>query len=100
MSSRQSECHSQLTWEPRVFLAIEPKEREAYVIGLHQPLPVISIPLRPKDADVALELQPLIDQCHERGRYHRLRYRAELDPPFTPEDAAWVDQILRQHQLR
>jgi hypothetical protein len=26
--------------------------------------------LRPSDADVLLDLQPLVDQCHERGRYH------------------------------
>jgi predicted Zn-dependent protease with MMP-like domain len=83
-----------------VFLAAALQEREAYIIGLRQPLPVISVPLRPTDADVALELQPLIDQCHERGRYHLLRYGAVLDPPLTPDDAAWVDQILRHHQLR
>ncbi len=82
-----------------VLRASEPKEREAYLIGLGDRLPVISIPLRPTDADVPLELQPLIDQCHERGRYHRLRYRVELDPPLSPADAAWVQETLRQHGL-
>jgi hypothetical protein len=82
-----------------VFRASHLKEREAYVVGLRDRLPVISIPLRPTDADVALELQPLIDQCHERGRYHLLRYRAELDPPLSAADAAWVQETLRQHEL-
>ena len=82
-----------------VFRGIEPKKPEAYVIGLRERLPIISIPLRPTDADIALELQPLIDQCHERGRYHRLRYRSDLHPSFAPADAAWVREILHQHEL-
>ena len=45
-----------------VFCASHLKEREAYIIGLRDHLPVISIPLRPTDAEIALELQPLIDQ--------------------------------------
>jgi len=82
-----------------VFRASHLGEREAYLVGLRERLPVISIPLRPTDADVPLDLQPLINQCHERGRYHRLRYRAELEPPIATSDAAWVQTILRQHEL-
>ena len=82
-----------------VLRATQPKEREAYIIGLRKRLPVISIPLRPTDADIALDLQPLIDQCHERGRYHRLRYQVPLDPPLSAADAAWAEGILRQHEL-
>lgn len=77
-----------------------PKEREVYSIGLRERLPAVSVPLRPADPDVVLELQPLIDQCHERGRYHRLNYRAELFPPLSAADTAWVDSVLQGHQLR
>jgi hypothetical protein len=63
-------------------------------------LPAIRVPLRPTDADVVLDLQPLIDQCHERGRYHLLDYRLNPEPPLPPEDVAWVDEILRSHHLR
>jgi hypothetical protein len=77
-----------------------PKDREFYPIRLRDRLPVISVPLRPTDDDVLLDLQPLIDQCHERGRYYRLRYQSPLRPPLPPEDAAWVDQLLREHGLR
>jgi hypothetical protein len=83
-----------------VYLASGLRQREAYVFGLRDRLPVLSIPLRPTDADVPLDLQVLVDQCHERGRYHLLRYQAELDPPFGQADSAWVDQILREHKLR
>jgi len=76
-----------------------PGEHEVYPIRLRERLPVIRIPLRPTDADVVLDLQLLIDQCHERGRYHLLNYRLPLNPPLPPEDAAWADQLLRQSQL-
>lgn len=82
-----------------VFRAERPAEQEVYPIRLRERLPAIRVPLRATDADVVVDLQPLIDRCHERGRYHLLQYRLDLDPPLAPEDAAWVGQILREHQL-
>jgi hypothetical protein len=82
-----------------VFRASRPVEREVYPVRLRERMPVIRIPLRVSDPDVALDLQPLIDQCHERGRYHLINYRLTLDPPFAPEDAAWVNQVLRDNNL-
>lgn len=83
-----------------VFRAAKPAEREVYPIRLRDRLPAIRVPLRPTDADVVLELQRLVDQCHERGRYHRLDYRLDLAPPLTAEEAAWLDPLLREHGLR
>lgn len=82
-----------------VFRATRPDEQEVYPIRLRERLPVISIPLRCSDADVVMEMQPLINQCHERGRYHLLNYQLDLDPPLVPEDAAWADKLLREHGL-
>jgi hypothetical protein len=83
-----------------VFRAAQPVAYEVYPIRLRDRLPVIRVPLRPTDADVVLDLQPLINQCHERGRYHLLNYGLELEPPLSPQEAAWVDEILRPHALR
>ena len=83
-----------------VFRAARSSEREVYPLRLRDRLPAIRVPLRPTDADVVVDLQPLIDQCHERGRYHLLNYRLDLDPPLPPEEAVWVDQVLREHGLR
>ncbi len=82
-----------------VFRAARPAEHEVYPIRLRERLPAIRVPLRPTDADVVADLQPLIDQCHERGRYHLLNYRLDLDPPLPSEETAWVEGILREHQL-
>jgi hypothetical protein len=83
-----------------VFRVAQPATREVYPIGLRERLPVIRVPLRPADPDAVVELQPLIDQCHERGRYHLLNYQVEPQPPFPPEEAAWIDEVLRAHGLR
>jgi hypothetical protein len=83
-----------------VFRASKPAEREVYPIRLRDRLPAIRVPLRSTDADVVLDLQPLVDQCHERGRDHRLDYHLDLHPPLAPEEAVWVDHLLREHGLR
>jgi hypothetical protein len=82
-----------------VFRAARPAEHEVYPIRLRERLPAIRVPLRPTDADVVADLQPLIDQCHERGRYHLLNYRLDLDPPLSSEEAAWMNGVLREHAL-
>jgi hypothetical protein len=82
-----------------VFRTTRPTEQEVYPVRLRERLPAFRVPLRPTDADVTVDLQPLIDQCHERGRYHLLNYRVVLEPPLLPEDAAWAEGLLRQHEL-
>ena len=82
------------------FRASEPERRELYSFGLRDPLRPFRVPLRPKDEDAPLYLQPLLDQCFERGRYWKLDYRRDLQPPVPPEDAAWMDELLRNSGLR
>lgn len=82
-----------------VFRATRRDEHEVYPIRLREPLPGIRIPLRATDADVILNLQALVDQCHERGRYHLLDYTAHLAPPLSSEDATWAAQRLAQAGL-
>ena len=82
-----------------VFRAGRLNEHEVYPIRLRERLPIVRVPLRPSDSDVTLELQPLIDRCHERGRYYSLKYDLPLDPALPAEDARWAEQLLRQHQL-
>ncbi|MFM9959720.1 MAG: DUF4058 family protein [Planctomycetaceae bacterium] len=74
-------------------------EAALHPITLREPLPNIRIPLRPTDSDIVLQLQPLVDECYERGRY-RLNYQQPPDPPLTTEEDAWVDQLLRERGLR
>jgi Protein of unknown function (DUF4058) len=79
-----------------VFRAVQPGLRAIYRLPLREPLPRIAIPLRPRDRDVALDLQQLITQAYERGRHDRTDYRRPLSPPLDPEDAAWATELLRR----
>lgn len=69
-----------------------------YPATFSQPLPNIQIPLRPTDVDVVLQLQPLLDECFERGRY-RLNYLEPLNPVPADEDAAWMKERLQEQRL-
>lgn len=71
-------------------------EAELYRAPLEERLPAIRIPLRPVDKDAVLDLQALINQCYVKGRYNRIDYREEPDPPFLTAEQAWADPLLRQ----
>ncbi|MGZ3488034.1 MAG: DUF4058 family protein [Isosphaeraceae bacterium] len=79
----------------------KPFEIEYYRIPLRERLPAIPIPLRRDDRDVALDLQSLIDQCYEFGRYSDdIDYREEPDPPLGGDDARWAEALLHEQNLR
>ena len=64
-------------------------------IFLRKPLPAVRIPLRPSEAPIELELQPLLDQAYHNGRYARtIDYTRPPDPPLEVDDAAWADELL------
>jgi hypothetical protein len=58
------------------------------------------VPLRETDSDVALNLQSLIDQAFERGRYDDIDYSEAPRPAFTTNDAAWVETVLLAAKLQ
>jgi len=83
-----------------VYRASEPGQREIYPVGLRDRLPAIRVPLRASDRDVALEIQPLVNEAFERGRYWKLDYHRELEPPLSSEDEAWANELLCKCGLR
>ena len=77
-----------------------PGRAELFHAPLRDPLPNIPVPLRPMDADVVAQLQPLIDQCYRGGRHDRTDYRQEPTPRLSTGDAEWADQLLREQGRR
>ncbi len=73
---------------------------EVHRAPLGERLPRIGVPLREGDADVPLDLQTLVDQSYENGRYDDIDYSVPVEPPLDPTDAAWADALLRQKGLR
>jgi hypothetical protein len=66
--------------------------RELYPIPLRQRLP---ISLRRNEPPVYLDLQGLVDHAYGTGRYDRLEYGAELNPPLSADDAVWAESLLK-----
>jgi hypothetical protein len=79
-------------WQPNVVLV--------YRVPLREALPSIQIPLREGDADVALDLQALIDRCYRHSRYDDLDYTRVPQPSLDASDARWADALLREAKLR
>ena len=80
-------------WKPLAF--------EYYRLPLRERLPAIAIPLRQTDRDIPLDLQAILDECCEEGRYvDDINYREEPDPPLGPDDAKWADALLKEQGYR
>jgi hypothetical protein len=77
-----------------------PDKTELYRIPLDKTVPIIHIPLRPKDKDVPLDLQALIDKCYLNGGYATIDYSRDPDPPLSADDSKWIDAVLRKAGLR
>jgi hypothetical protein len=64
-------------------------------ILLTQRLPVISIPLRPEDPDVPLDLQEVLNTAYDRAAYDlAIDYRREPVPPLTESQQRWAQTLL------
>lgn len=62
-----------------------------------RPLPALAVPLSRPDADVPLNLQPLIEAIYERWRYDQdIDFTRPLNPPLQAEEVAWLEQHLRK----
>jgi hypothetical protein len=66
-----------------------------------EPLPSLPIPLNYPDADIRIDLQPLIAAIYERSRYDRdIDYRKPLEPPLAEADAAWLAETIKGRKSR
>ncbi len=77
-----------------------PARWEIYPMLLQQPLPAVPIPLRETDADVLLDLQPLIERVYTAGGHDDIDYSRPPVPPLDGEAATWADALLRAAALR
>jgi hypothetical protein len=76
-------------------------EYEIYPISVRKRLPRVSIPLRPPDADVVLDLPSVFDRCYDNSDFAReIDYNAEPGIPLSSADAKWADVLLREKGIR
>jgi hypothetical protein len=70
---------------------------DVWPIRLHDPLPVLPIPLLKSDPAVPLDLGKALRTVYERGEYDlRVDYDQKPDPPLSKADAAWAANLLRE----
>lgn len=63
---------------------------EIYSFPFRDRLPAIRVPLRKQDPDAWVDLQALVNQVYEDGRYDDVDYARPLDPPLPADDAEWA----------
>jgi hypothetical protein len=75
---------------------------QLFAVSLREVLPCIAIPLREGEDEVTLDLQWIFNQAYDRGPYRRgaVDYERDPEPPLEPDDMQWLDQRLREQQLR
>lgn len=83
-----------------VYRYLNPHQFEIYPAPLDRPLPNIPIPLRSQDRDVVLELQILVDQCYQDGRYYRIDYSGETKGKFSPQSTDWITERLQSSAIQ
>ncbi|NJL04804.1 MAG: DUF4058 family protein [Chloroflexaceae bacterium] len=69
---------------------------------VRQPIPPFQLPLEAGDPEPVIALTPLMHALYDRAGYDlRIDYRTNPPPPtLTPDDAAWLDALLRAAGLR
>lgn len=62
--------------------------------NLRDPIPVVPLPLLPRDAEPPMDLGAILHGMVERARFDlRLRYDRPAVPPLGDEDAAWARAV-------
>ncbi len=87
--------HAIVTRGPRLPTA------EVYSWSVFDAVPTVPVPLRPPDADVPIEVAPLVDRVHTSGRYAlTLKYDRKLpdDLPLDEAARAWSQAFLAARQ--
>jgi hypothetical protein len=81
----------------RILVSRSPQRPAAdlYALTVQTPLPTISIPLKPADNDLILNMQTLFQQIYIDARYKmRIDYTQSVPPPaLSPEDQRWLAAI-------
>ncbi len=74
---------------------------ETWPISVHDPLPVVPVPLLPGDDDVPLDLGHALGTIYDEARYDlSIDYSQPPVPPLAEDDAAWSRALLEENVKR
>ncbi len=68
-------------------------------LRLRDRLPAIPIPLQHPDPDARVDLQELLHRIYDAAGYEDYIYTGKPQPPLSPDDAAWAEQLIPNSRL-
>jgi hypothetical protein len=67
----------------------------AYLFGVRQPIPTITVALRPGEPEPSLPLNQLLHDVYDRGSYDlAIDYAHPPEPPLSDEDMDWARRLF------
>lgn len=70
---------------------------QLYAFNLRHEIPRFSVPLAAGDEEPVLNLQAVLQQVYERGRYHlAIDYQQPPQPPLFQDDLDWLTVLLAE----
>ncbi len=71
-----------------------------YAFNIQDMIPVFTLPLRPEDREITLDLQSILHQIYDEGRYDlMIDYKQKIIPALSNTDAIWAENILKKKGL-
>jgi Protein of unknown function (DUF4058) len=73
---------------------------QLYAFSVRQAIPSFSVPLKTVKEEPLLDLQAILGEVYERGRYHlAIDYTKPAQPPLMSENTAWAEGLLKEFKL-
>ncbi|MBE9097995.1 DUF4058 family protein [filamentous cyanobacterium LEGE 07170] len=74
---------------------------QLYAFNVRQSIPVVAVPLAAENEEVLLDLQTVLHQLYQRGRYHlAIDYQKSPHSPLSEEATKWMDTLLKEAGIR
>jgi hypothetical protein len=81
--------------------ASQPERYEIYTATVQKKLPKFRLPLATDDRDTIIDLQSAFASTYDRANFDgRINYQEAPAVPLSDENRRWLDELLREKQLR
>lgn len=85
-------------WDYRILVsdAVQRPSAELYGFNLRDRIPSFSLPLKPEDNPITVDLQPLLQTVYDQGNFDlRIDYTQPIpEPTLSESDRLWVQQCI------
>lgn len=72
-----------------------------YAFKIQDMIPIFPLPLLPEDSEINLDLQSILHQVYDQGRYDLIiDYQQKISPALSKTETIWVENLLKKQGLR